>query len=51
MGGEAPISYLARTRYADDHGLTGDDRETFHTFLTALDAEYLEWRAETNPAA
>lgn len=46
MGGEAPISYLARSRYADDLGFRDADREMFHQFFTALDAEYLAWRAE-----
>jgi len=51
MGGESPISYLARSRYADDLGLTGEDREMFHHFLIVLDAEYLDWRSELDKAA
>lgn len=51
MGGEAPITYLAWSRYAEDLGLTGDDRDTFHQFLTALDAEYLAWRSEHDKGA
>lgn len=51
MGGETPITYLARTRYADDLGLDGDDRDTFNLFLSAIDDEYLVWRAETNKTA
>jgi len=46
MGGEGPINYLARSRYADDLSLVGIDREIFHQFLTAIDAEYLDWRSQ-----
>ena len=51
LGGETPVNYLAKSRYADDLGLSGEDRETFHHFLNVLDAEYLEWRAEHDKAA
>jgi len=50
MGGEAPISFVAKSRYADDLGLFGEDRLMFQTFLSELDAEYLAWRAEHNKA-
>jgi hypothetical protein len=42
FGGETPISYLAVSRYADDHGVGPDDIYLFRTFLAALDAEWLE---------
>lgn len=51
MGGATPITYLARSRYADELGLTGDDRETFHQFIALLDAEYLDWRSANDKAA
>lgn len=51
MGGETPITYMARTHYADELGLDGEDRDTFNLFLSAIDDEYLVWRAETNKTA
>jgi len=43
LGGETPVTYLAKSRYADDLGLTGETLETFHHFFNAIDAEYLDW--------
>jgi len=42
MGGAAPISYQTMSRYAEDHGIAGDDRRVFLVFLRILDACYLE---------
>lgn len=45
MGGETPISYAAISRYARDNGIAGEDFETFHQMLTAIDDEWLEHAA------
>mgnify|MGYP001366420030 CR=1 FL=1 len=50
MGGQTPISYLAISQYARDHGIIGSDFQTFHVLLTALDAEWLEYVAEQEKA-
>ncbi|MQW24290.1 hypothetical protein [Sinorhizobium meliloti] len=42
LGGETSISYGAISRYASDHGITGDDFASFVHFLQALDAEWLQ---------
>lgn len=42
FGGESPITYIASSKYADDLGLTGDDRRRFFLFLNVLDGEHLE---------
>jgi hypothetical protein len=46
MGGMGGIFYTALSRYAEDHGIAGDAFMTLHTFVTALDAEYLAFEAE-----
>lgn len=51
MGGATPVSYLAKSRYADDLGLTGEDRQTFHLLFNAIDAEYLDWCSARDKAA
>jgi hypothetical protein len=42
LGGETPISYLAISRYAEDHGIGADDIHLFRLFMGALDAEWLD---------
>jgi hypothetical protein len=42
MGGETALSYLAISQYARDYGLFGQDFHTFHTLMTAIDAEWLK---------
>lgn len=42
MGGESPISYLAISQYARDHGILGEDFSNFHRLIAAMDAEWLE---------
>jgi hypothetical protein len=42
FGGEAPISYQAISRYADDHGIGGEDIHLFRRFIVAIDLEWLE---------
>jgi hypothetical protein len=46
MGGLTGIYYAAISRYARNHGISGDDFARFHTFVTALDAEYLAFENE-----
>ncbi|WP_312222565.1 phage tail assembly chaperone [Rhizobium rhizoryzae] len=46
MGGETPISYTAYARYADDHGIRGEEFEFFLKMMQAIDDEWLSWRAE-----
>ncbi|MDO1582432.1 hypothetical protein [Rhizobium oryzicola] len=46
MGGEMPIPYRAYTQYAADHDIRGEDFAFFLKMMTAIDDEYLSWRAE-----
>lgn len=41
FGGEGPISYLAKSRYAEDFGLAGLELRRFHHFMNAIDEEHL----------
>jgi hypothetical protein len=45
LGGETPISYIAISRYAEDHGIGPDDIHLFHTLIAAVDAEWLAYVA------
>ncbi|HTV69842.1 MAG TPA: hypothetical protein VMF90_15015 [Rhizobiaceae bacterium] len=49
MGGEGPISYLAISRYAEDHNITGEDLRLFCRFVRAIDAEWLSHVAGKTP--
>jgi hypothetical protein len=46
MGGEGPIYYQAFSAYARDHGILGAEFRVFRTFMGAIDAEWLKYRAE-----
>ena len=46
MGGEAPISYVAMSRFAEDHKIRGEEFSQFRTFLQAIDAEWIKFVAE-----
>ncbi|MGY5812003.1 hypothetical protein ACXHXG_30425 [Rhizobium sp. LEGMi198b] len=46
LGGEAPISYLAISRYAEDHGLRDEEFAQFKRFLQAIDAEWIKYASE-----
>ncbi|TWD58082.1 hypothetical protein FB480_101837 [Agrobacterium vitis] len=50
MGGEGPIYYTAISQYARDHNISGSDLTMFHTFLNAVDAEYLQLVTERDKA-
>lgn len=50
MGGISGIHYTAVSRYAQDHGITGDAFAAFHVLLTALDDEYQAFEAERQQA-
>lgn len=49
FGGQTPISYLALSRYAADHGVTGEDFAIFQALMAALDAEWSEYTAANGP--
>ncbi|NTJ46515.1 hypothetical protein G6K93_05740 [Agrobacterium rhizogenes] len=50
MGGEAPISYVAMSRFAEDHGIRGEEFAQFRRFLQAIDAEWIAFTAENAEA-
>nr|WP_254024981.1 hypothetical protein [Mesorhizobium ventifaucium] len=41
MGGESPIAFIAYDAYARRYGLEGEAFDRFHTFMTAIDTEWL----------
>lgn len=43
MGGMRPVSYLALSRYARDHGIRGDDFEIFRSLFRVIDAEWIAY--------
>ncbi len=45
-GGQTPIPYLVIRAYAKDHGIVGEDLQLFRSFMTAIDAEWLNFVAE-----
>jgi hypothetical protein len=45
-GGETPISFLALDAYARRFGIEGEAFDRFHTFMTAIDADWLTHVAE-----
>lgn len=49
MGGCSGIYYTAISRYAADHGISGDDLEVFLALVRAMDHEYLDWLASQKP--
>ena len=51
MGGCSGIYYSSISRYARDHGLTGDLFHEFYPFLRAMDDEYVAYAAEQAKAA
>ena len=51
LGGETPVSYLAKSRYSAEIGLTGEALDTFHYLFNAIDAEYLDWCGARDKAA
>ncbi|KQU79817.1 hypothetical protein ASD00_36005 [Ensifer sp. Root31] len=46
FGSEGPISYQAISRYAADHAISGNEFAEFMHFLQAVDAEWIEVKAE-----
>lgn len=42
MGGESPISYQAVSRYAEDHGIVGEEFVLFRIFIRVIDICHLE---------
>ncbi|NTJ83371.1 hypothetical protein G6M50_36920 [Agrobacterium rhizogenes] len=46
MGGETPISYLAISRFAEDHGIRAEEFAQFKHFLQAIDAEWIKYVSE-----
>lgn len=46
LGGQGRISYMAISRYADDHGIDGDDRHMFMRLMDVLDGVYLKLESE-----
>lgn len=53
MGGQTPISFLAVDAYAKRYGINGEPFDRFLHFLTAIDAEWLEFveKREHSPRA
>jgi hypothetical protein len=47
FGGETPISFMALDGYARRYGIEGEAFERFLAFMTALDDEWLEYRAQS----
>lgn len=43
MGGQAPVSYLAISQYAQDNNISGDDFWIFTKLFGAIDAEWLNF--------
>lgn len=50
MGGETPISYMAISRYGEDHSLQGEEFAQFKRLLQAIDAEWIEFVKEKGEA-
>ncbi len=50
FGGEGPISYVAKSRYAEDFGLTGVELRRFHMFMNVIDEEHLVLSQERDAA-
>lgn len=46
FGGETPILYTAISKYAEDHGIVGDDYRWFRHFLNACDDEWRAFQSE-----
>lgn len=46
MGGETFISFIALDAYARRYGIEGEAFERFHTFMTAIDDEWLDYVAK-----
>jgi len=46
MGGELPISFVALDTYARRYGIEGEAFDRFHTFMTAIDEEWLSHQAK-----
>jgi hypothetical protein len=46
MGDVHPIPYMVISRYAEDHGITGDDFYYFRRFMYVLDTEWLSYIRE-----
>jgi len=51
LGGEGPITYLAKSRYAEDLGLSGTDLRFFHLFMNVVDGEHLSQVGERAAAS
>jgi hypothetical protein len=50
FGGEGPISYVAKSRYAEDFGLMGVELRRFHMFMNVIDEEHLVLAQERDAA-
>ncbi|MCA0278446.1 MAG: hypothetical protein LCH86_20815 [Proteobacteria bacterium] len=46
-----PIPYMVITRYAENLGIVGNDFRLFHRLMTAIDDEWLSFRAKQKEAA
>lgn len=42
MGGESPISYMAMSRFAEDHEIRGEDFARFRLFIKIIDGIHIE---------
>lgn len=49
FGGELPVSYRAISQYAADHGITGSAFHDFLMFFSAIDNEWLAYKASQAP--
>lgn len=50
LGGQMPISYLAISTYAHDHGISGNDFGRFRRIFNRIDEAYLAHAAEVQKA-
>lgn len=46
FGGETPISFMALDAYARRYGIEGEAFDRFLSFMTALDDEWLQYKAK-----
>jgi hypothetical protein len=51
LGGQMPISYVAISTYARDHGIVGNEFGRFRRLLNQIDEAYLAAQAEADKAA
>lgn len=51
MGGQMPITYQAISRFAEDHGIGGEEMTIFRTFMRVIDGVHLEIAAREAESA